>query len=169
MAITALLSGCGSDAVIDSQTDPNTFDNDVTECGAPLLCPLLSWQSYAPPNPPSLPSQEAHDCALAALSDRTPSLLAASYGCEGGCSGTLFLIRSDGTALSQSWTQVMDGGLDLGGVQAELSDWASGGQQCNLLDPSFYDTCDSSLDGDCDDTSEWFVDCADETAKRCVP
>lgn len=156
-----------ADETGDTGPAPGTFDEHLAQCEAPILCSGLSWQSYAPPNEPSLPSASAYACALGALRDRTPALLVTSSGCEGMCSGSMYLIRPDGTALKQGWYEAFEGGYDLDGFAVEFSDWAGSGQLCTLQEAGFYDTCDSSYEGDCDYPSEWFVECTSSAEMDC--
>lgn len=161
------LTACGGDAVTEGTPESDTFSDNVLECDAPATCPTLSYQSYAPPNPPSLPSDEAYACALSALRDRTPTLLVVSDGCEGMCSGSVYLVRSDGTALRQPWNESFDEGAELAGLKVAFSAWSERGERCALRPPAFYDTCDTSPDGDCTSASTWFEGCVTGVDARC--
>ena len=157
----------GTDTGTDTDTEAGVFADDLSECGAPITCSTLSYQSYAPPNMTSYPSDAEYECAFAALRDRTPTLLVVSDDCEGMCAGSVYLIRPDGTALRQYWTEAFEGGVDLGGSMVDFSPWDGNGVLCSLKEPSFYDTCDRSPDGDCDYDDEWFVDCGPATEQNC--
>ena len=117
----------------------------------PATCGALSYQDYAPPNPESIPSTSELQCAIDAVDAREPALLVVSGGCEGFCGGSLYLIRSDGTALQQSWT--MDDGMvgvpGFGG--STVGEWASRREICDLVEPG---TCTPAT---CDHPSDWFV------------
>jgi hypothetical protein len=113
------------------------------------------------------PTKEAYQCALARLRDREPTLLVVSDGCEGRCTGSVYLVRSDGTALRQSWNE-LDDGVDLGSLSVELSSFTDEGEECTLKTPAFYDGCDHAPEGDCASASQWFDGCTRAATRSCA-
>lgn len=167
---SGLSVACAADGEAESQTegDDGSFAVHIAECGAPEPCPVMSWQEYGPDNPPATPSASEYACVFDVLSERTPALIVTSDGCEGSCSGDVYLVRSDGTALKQSWFDSVSGdGDELAGSIVDFGDWATRGELCQLRDASFYASCDAELDGDCDRASEWFESCEPITEQLC--
>ncbi|MCA9680679.1 MAG: hypothetical protein KC457_00670 [Myxococcales bacterium] len=163
LLLSCLLCACPApedgddDAAADDTTETGVegqVEAHLLEC-ADAVCGLVSYQYYAPPNEPSLPSTETLQCVIDALDARAPAVIVVSSGCEGSCVGDIFLIRSDGTALRQSWNADFgDVPVTLpGDYQALVSDWPEGGRLCDIAPVG------SCTPESCDSPSDWFVNC----------
>ena len=163
-AVLALVCACSSSG--PNEDEGGEFEAHLLECDAPTPCALLSYQSYAPPNPPSLPSTAELQCAIDALDAREPATIVVSSGCEGVCAGDVYLVRTDGTALRQTWFDEQGTGpiAALPGYgDVNLSDWAGSGELCDLVPVG------SCTPETCPYPSDWVVDCRPAQTNQCQP
>ena len=167
LPLVALL-GLGCESAGDDEGETGTaegrFETALLECEAPAECGTISYQSYAPPNPPSLPSTATLQCVIDRLDARMPATLIVSSGCEGSCSGDIYLLRSDGTALRQGWYDDFgsEGGVTLpGGSVVQVSDWSQYGTICDVVPAG------SCTPETCPRPSDWFINCRDTSETSC--
>lgn len=177
--LLALALGCGppergaaTEAETTGATAATTMaagpPESVLECGAASPCGVVLANAEGPGVPPATAYTAAQACALQQLAGGGPLRLHVNDGCAGTCAGALILVRGDGSAIVQPYTEVSAGGVDLGGVRAELAPFTDS-EVCVVEAPAFFAACLADFDPACTSRARWFDGCARPAPAACTP
>lgn len=181
--VVLLLGACGRDD--DTTNTPDTTDttgptaptttaatadvpDNLLHCPAPSPCGVVLANAGDPGVPPATGYTAAQTCALERLAAAGPLRLHYSDGCAGMCYGALILVRGDASVIVEPYVAVLDGGIDLDGIKAELSPLADS-QLCALREPAYFAACLAAFDNACTARANWFDGCAAPAPAACEP